>query len=176
VRRVSVVGNSGSGKSTTGRQLAAALSVPYVEVDALNHQANWTLLEPAELLNQVDLATTGEGWVVDGNYSNVLDLVWERADTVVWLDLPRRLVMRQVIGRSAKRVLTHQELWNGNRERWRSLLHPKPEESIIRWAWTRHAIYAERYAQRTTDPRWAELTVVRLRSRADVNRFVTTIP
>ncbi len=176
VHKVSIVGNSGSGKSTTGRRLATALAVPYVEIDALYHQANWTDLEPAELLAQVDRATTGDGWVVDGNYSTVLDLVWERADTVVWLDLPRRLVMRQVVARSARRVLTREELWNGNRERWSKLVHPAPEESIIRWAWTRHAVYAERYAQRTADPRWAELEVVRLRSRTEVDRFLTAIP
>ncbi len=176
VHKVSIVGNSGSGKSTTGRRLATALAVPYVEIDALNHLANWTALEPAELLAEVDHATTGDGWVVDGNYSSVLDLVWERADTVVWLDLPRSLVMRQVIGRSAKRVLTREELWNGNRERWRNLLHPDVEESIIRWAWTRHAIYAERYTRRTADPRWGHLEVVRLRTRADVNRLLPPLP
>ena len=43
-------------------------------------------------------AVTGERWVIDGNYtSQVKDLVWARADTVVWLDLPRRTVMRRII-------------------------------------------------------------------------------
>lgn len=170
-----MVGNSGSGKSTVSRALAASLAVPYIEIDALNHQANWTPLEPAELLARVDDATTSDGWVVDGNYSSVLDLVWERADTVVWLDLPRSLVMRQVITRTAKRVLTREELWNGNRERWRNVVHPDPEESVIRWAWTRHTTYAERYAARTSDQRWDHLEVVRLRSRGDMDELLSAI-
>jgi adenylate kinase family enzyme len=38
---VSIVGNSGSGKSTFGRALAGRLGVPYVEIDQLNHQPGW---------------------------------------------------------------------------------------------------------------------------------------
>jgi adenylate kinase family enzyme len=172
VRRVSVVGNSGSGKSTVGRAVAATLGVSYVEIDALFHLPGWQELPADELVAAIDERTSGEGWVLDGNYSAALDLVWSRADTVIWLDLPRSLVMRQVIGRTARRVLVRRELWNGNRERLRSALNPDPTESIIGWAWTRHAIYRERYLGRLADPRWAGLTVVRLRSRAEINEFL----
>ena len=64
----------------------------------------------------------GDGWVVDGNYSAVRDLVWDRADTVVWLDLPRLVVVRRITTRSIRRVVRREELWNGNRERWRNLV------------------------------------------------------
>jgi adenylate kinase family enzyme len=58
-------------------------------------------------------------WVIDGNYHRfVQDIVWEHADTVVWLDLPRWRVMSQVIARTLRRQLSGEELWNGNRERW----------------------------------------------------------
>jgi adenylate kinase family enzyme len=172
---VSVVGNTGSGKSTVARALAASLGVANVELDALFHLPGWQQLPPDEFVAAVDSRTAGDGWVADGNYSDTLDLVWSRADTVVWLDLPRRLVMRQVLGRTARRVARREELWNGNRERLRSVLNPDPHESIIRWAWTRHSIYAERFASRTADPRWEHLEVVRLRSRREVDRFVESL-
>jgi len=44
------------------------------------------------------------------------DVVWTRADIVVWFDLPRRTVMRQVVTRTLRRAITRAELWNGNRE------------------------------------------------------------
>ena len=80
-----MVGNSGSGKSTVARALAASLDVPWIELDALFHLAGWQQLPPDEFVAAVDSRTSGEGWVVDGNYSDTLDLVWSRADAVVWL-------------------------------------------------------------------------------------------
>ncbi|HVB53196.1 MAG TPA: hypothetical protein VNF24_03265, partial [Candidatus Acidoferrales bacterium] len=74
-------------------------------------------------------------WVIDGNYRNVRDLVWARADTVVWLDLPRRVVMTTVIRRTLHGVRTRRELWNGNRENWRNALSLDPCHSIVVWTW-----------------------------------------
>ena len=112
-------GTRAPGKSTVGRALAAALAVPYIEVDALYHLPGWQELPADELVAAIDSRTSAGGWVVDGNYSDALDLVWSRADTVVWLDLPRHLVMRQIVRRTTRRVVRREELWNGNRERLR---------------------------------------------------------
>jgi len=72
--------------------------------------------------------------------------VWERADTVIWLDLDRPIVMRRVVGRTVRRVLRREELWNGNREPVGNLFALNPEESIIRWAWTKHGPTRTKYA------------------------------
>jgi adenylate kinase family enzyme len=167
VRRVSVVGNSGSGKSALARALAARLGVPHVELDAIYHQPGWQALPEEDFRAKVAAVTAADGWVVDGNYSSVRDIVWSRADTVVWLDLPRRTVMRQLVWRTARRAALRIELWNGNRERWRNFLARNPDESIIVWAWQRHAVYRARYLAATTDPAWHHLMFVRIRSRAD---------
>lgn len=87
VRRVSMVGVSGSGKSTLGRELAGRLAVPYVELDAIFHQPEWTPLPEEQFRQRVTAIAAGDGWVIDGNYRAVLPLVWECADTVVWLGL-----------------------------------------------------------------------------------------
>ena len=136
MRRVSVVGNSGSGKSTLGRALAARLGVPFVELDAIHHLPGWEPIDVPEFRRTVGGIVDGDGWVIDGNYSAVRDLVWARADTVVWFDLPRRTVMRQVLWRTIRRGVTREELWNGNRERLSTLFRLDPQESLLRWAWT----------------------------------------
>jgi adenylate kinase family enzyme len=165
VRRVSVVGNSGSGKSTLARALARRLGVPYVEVDAIYHQPGWRALPDDELRSRVGSATSADGWVVDGNYSAVRELVWARADTVIWVDPPRRTVMRQVIWRTIRRAALREQLWNGNRERWRNLFSRDPAESIVVWAWQRHPVYRARYLAAAADPCRRHLTFVRIRSR-----------
>ena len=177
MRRVSVVGNAGSGKSTLGRRLAERLGVPYVELDAIHHLPGWTPIDPDEFIRQIELATAGDGWVVDGNYrAGVVEgPVWQRADTVVWLDLRRAAVMRQLVPRTLRRLLTREELWNGNREPWDNVARWDHRRNILRWAWTQHAKYVARYGSAATDPAFGHLTFVRLRSRAEAEAFLATV-
>jgi adenylate kinase family enzyme len=167
VRRISVVGNSGSGKTTIARGVAAALGVPHLELDAVFHQPGWQPLETSEFRRIVAEFTAGPGWVVDGNYSKVRDIVWGRADTVIWVDPPRHRVMRQLLRRTLHRMATRAELWNGNREPWSNLFRLHPEQSILAWAWTSHGRYRERYLAAQADPANAHLTFRRLRTPAD---------
>jgi adenylate kinase family enzyme len=164
MRRVSVVGNAGSGKSTLGRALAARLGVPHVELDGIYHQPGWTPLAQEELVRRVGEAAAGDGWVIDGNYTAVRPLIWARADTVVWLDLPRRTVMRRIIWRTVRRVISRAELWNGNKEPWQNLLRRDPGASVIAWAWHKHAVYRGRYAAAAHDPAWAHARFIRITS------------
>lgn len=174
-RRISVVGCSGSGKTTLSRRLARQLGYRHVELDALYHQPGWQPLPTDQFRQVVGEALEGEGWVVEGSYSAVRPQVLERADMVIWLDLPRAAVMCQLIPRTLKRLLLRETLWNGNRERWANLFRLTPEQSILAWAWTRHPIYRQRYGEemRTSPP---SRRYVRLDSRRAVERFLASLP
>jgi hypothetical protein len=87
-------------------------------------------------------------------------------NTVIWLDLPRRSVMRRIIWRTIRRAACRTELWNGNRERWRNLFTWDEQESVISWAWHRHAIYRERYTAAARDPAYSHLRFTRIATRA----------
>jgi adenylate kinase family enzyme len=170
VRRVSVVGNSGSGKTTLARRIAAALGIPLLELDAVFHQPDWQPLDTEEFRRTVTEFTSGDAWVVDGNYSAVRDIVWSRADTVIWMDPPRHRVMRKLVARTLRRMVTRAELWNGNRESFRFLFNR--EESILLWAWTSHHRLRSRYQAAQADPANAHLSFVRLRTPADAAALV----
>jgi len=172
MRRVSVVGCPGMGKSTLGRQVADALGVPFVELDAIFHLPGWEDLASDEFRGQVADAIRGDGWVIDGNYTTVRDLVWARADTVVFIDLPRSLMMQRLVRRTIRRAATREELWNGNREPLTNFYRLDPSVNIIRWGWQRHAVYRERYETLARDPANAHLTFVRLRAPRDVGAFL----
>jgi adenylate kinase family enzyme len=124
VRRLAVIASaSGCGKSTVARALAASLGVPYVELDAIHHRAGWTELAADELRRRVEPIVAGDAWVIDDSYRSKLGgLVLERADTVVWLDLPRRVWLPRLLLRTARRVALRQKLWNGNRESLRGVV------------------------------------------------------
>ncbi|MFD6452060.1 hypothetical protein ACFWF3_14870 [Nocardia sp. NPDC060220] len=169
MRRIVVVGTSGSGKSTLARQISHRLDVPHIELDSIHHQPNWTPMAAPEFQAAVAERIAGDAWVVDGNYRGKLgDLVWRRADTVAWFDLPRSLVMRQIVGRA----LTGRELWNGNRERWREMISLDPARSVIMWAWTTHAKNRASYLAAQHDPAFQDLTFVRLGSRREAAAFL----
>lgn len=172
------MGNTGSGKSTLARLLAKRLGVPHIELDAIRHQRGWEEMPDDRFMVEVERATRGPGWVVDGNYVRFVmhGPVWPRADTVVWVDLPRRVVMAQLVRRTLRRVVLRQRLWNGNREPFSNLWSLNPEHSVLAWAWTRHELYRERYTSAISSPEWSHLRFVRLASRAKAWAWLTSVP
>jgi adenylate kinase family enzyme len=171
MRRVHVVGTSGSGKSTVAAALARRLGVPHVELDALHWLPGWQERPVAEFRAHLSAALVQSGWVVDGNYAaQSRDLVWAAVDTVVWLDLPRRTVMRQVVQRTARRWLRREQLWGGNRESLRKTLLSR--DSVVWWAWSTHARRRTEYGQAL---RSVPFRVIHLRSRAEVDQWLATV-
>lgn len=165
MNRVLIAGISGSGKTTLAKVVEARLGLPRYELDALHHGAGW--VKRAEFEEDVARFAGEERWVTEEQYYGPLgDLLWRRADTLVWLDLPRSVVMRQVVRRSVVRVVTRRELWNGNRESVRGWLDPGHP---MRWAWSQHArkrfVTAERIAAHP------HLGVVQLASTDEVRRW-----
>jgi adenylate kinase family enzyme len=175
MKRISVVGNSGSGKSTFARSLASGLDIPYVELDSIFHLPGWAELPLGQFRARAAAAAEGPAWVIDGNYAAVRDLVWQRAETVVWLDPPQRLVMARLIRRTLRRVITRAELWNGNREPWSNLWCRDPNRSIIAWAWTQRGEYRSRYESAMADPAWAHLRFLRVRTRNEQARLLAEL-
>lgn len=165
-----MVGTSGSGKTTVGRAIADRLGIPFVELDALAWLPGWTNRPLAELRELVEERTRGPSWVVDGNYSKVRDLVWGRADTVVWLDYPFRRVFGQLLHRTVRRALRREELWNGNRESLRMSFFSR--ESILLWAIRTYRRRKRQYPELLARPEHGRLTVIRLRSAAATRRWL----
>ncbi len=174
--RISVVGSPGAGKSTFGAALARRLDIPHVELDALHWGPGWQPTPRDELLHKLAPHLAAEHWVIDGNYGSLAqDEVWQRADTVVWLDLPRQAVMRAVTARTFKRMTLRTELWNGNRERFANLFSRDPEANLILWTWQHYENYTARYRAAIDDPRWSYLTFVRLESRRAMRAYLESV-
>jgi len=132
-RRVIVVGTTGAGKSTLAAELAARLGVAHVELDALYWDANWTEAPFEAFRERVAAATRGDEWVADGNYRASRDIVWERAEVLVWLDYGFLTCLFRLLRRTWRRVFTREELWNGNRENIWGQLRLWSKDSLIHW-------------------------------------------
>ncbi|HEY7105054.1 MAG TPA: AAA family ATPase [Acidimicrobiia bacterium] len=173
--RILVVGAAGSGKTTTARAIAERLGLPHVEMDALFWGPGWTPVEPDVFHARLRNAARGDAWVCDGNYfsAGASEIVWPRIDTVVFLDLPKRTVVRRAVVRSARRSVTREELWAGNRESVANAF--RDEDALIRYLWRNYPKYRERYDSLQRDPAWSHLEWVTLRSRSQANAWLRSL-
>jgi adenylate kinase family enzyme len=171
-RRVLIAGSSGAGKTTVAGLVAHRWGLPRVELDALHHGANW--VPRPEFEADVAMFAAQARWVTEWQYTDRLGgVLSDAADLVVWLDLPRWRVMRQVTTRTVVRRLRGEVLWNGNTEGPLRTIFTDPDH-VVRWAWRAHGRAAERVARLLRDR--PEVCVVRLRSRAEVRSWLRRQP
>ena len=168
-RRVIVAGVSGVGKTTLAGRISDILDIPHTEIDGLFHCENWTPRE--SFLGDVRALVAGEAWVTEWQYSLARPLLAERADLLIWLDLPfLRVALPRVIRRTVRRRRRRQELWNGNVEPPLVTFFTDPEH-IVRWAWSTRHTYRERVPR--ADAEHENLVVVRLRSQREVDAWLS---
>lgn len=172
-RRVNVVGTTASGKTMFARALAARLGVPYVELDALHWEAGWTEARKEVFRRRVTDATAGEAWVVDGNYAAVRDIVWGRAEAVVWLDFPLRTILWRYATRTQRRIRSGEELWPGTGNREQLSMHLLRRDGLLWWILSTY-----RRRRREYPPQLAarpHVAAVRLRSGRDADAWLRNV-
>jgi adenylate kinase family enzyme len=109
MRRILVVGCPGAGKSTCAHRLAERLLLPVIHLDFHYWHSGW---QPCERIGWRErcaaLAATPD-WIMNGNFSDTHDIRMPRADTLIWLDYPRRTCMRRVLLRIVKDYGRHRQ-------------------------------------------------------------------
>jgi adenylate kinase family enzyme len=117
----------------------------------------------------VALAVQGDAWVIDGNYGGrgARDLVWPRADTVIWLDPPLSVIFARLFERTLRRIRSREELWpgTGNRETWRNQFLSR--DTLFWWALKTHHRRRRQLPSLLSRPEYAPLTVHRFRRPRD---------
>jgi len=172
-RRVAVIGTSCSGKTTLARRLSDALACPRLELDALHWGPDWTEKPREQLCREVDVQTDQPAWVCCGNYSFLRDIVWKKADTIVWLNYSFPVVASRALRRTLRRSLRQEELWNGNRESFRRSFFSR--ESILLWVLTSYGRRRQEIPQALARPEFAHLQVHEFTRPADTQAFLDAL-
>lgn len=154
MKRVAIGGPTGSGKSTLARALAEHLGGTFIELDALNHEPNWTNAETEVFRARAEAATQAEVWVSDGNYSSAQDIIWGKADTLIFLIYPFPIVAWRLFSRTMRRSWHREVLWAGNRETFSKAFFSR--HSILLWLITSYRGRVERAERALSDPKWAD--------------------
>lgn len=176
LERIAIVGKSGAGKTTLATQLASRLSLHNIELDAINWQPNWVPLPNDEMRERVSESIRDtDNWVLDGNYKAVRDIVWTRADTLIWLDYPLWLALWRVFWRTMGRIFKQKELWNGNRESLGNHL-TLDSENLFLWTIRMHKRQRIDFPIFLQQPEYSHLKVLRFRSPRETDSWLQTLP
>jgi adenylate kinase family enzyme len=166
VKRVAVIGSGGAGKSTFARALGERTGLPVIHLDGLFWGPNWAPMPKPDWIELERELIAGDRWIMDGNYGSTQDLRLPRADTVIFLDIPRLVCVWSVTRR-----------WALHRKRARPDMpqnNDKLELEFLRWIWTyptekRPEVLARLAALPPTT------RVVRLRSRGAMREFLDAV-
>lgn len=172
MERIAIVGTSGSGKTTLAQALGQRLDLPHLELDAVFHQPGWTTLATDEFQARVTEFCAADRWVTCGKYAAVRPILFGRADTIVCLDHGRLRQTLRVLRRTVRRLVTREELWNGNREPWRALWWPDREGCIVRWTWDNVPRARALFDELERHPPHPEVQIIRLHGFAEVRGFL----
>ena len=173
LQRVLVVGTSGSGKTTLARQLAGCLHLKHVELDRLFWQPGWKAREHAEFRRLVAQAVGDNGWITDGNYGMLRDVLWPRATHALWLNYPLALVLWQATRRTLANIVAAQEVFPGCRETVANSFFSR--ESVIWYALTTYRERRRRYAALRREQTFPQLTWLELHSPREARQFLSAL-
>ena len=166
-RRIIVIGSGGAGKSTLATRIAARTGLPLIHLDAHYWRPGWVPTPKDEWERTVKALIAEPAWVMDGNYSGTLALRIAAADTIVFLDLPRGVCLRRVVGR---RLRYHRQA----RPDMREGCYERLTWEFIQWIWTYPSRRRPGILERLRAVE-GEKRVAILRSVAEADRFVDSL-
>ena len=169
--RINVIGTSGSGKTTFGRQLAHALDLPFIEMDAIYWGPDWVRPPDEVFYKKLSAVLEAESWVLDGNYTRTISFKWDRVQAVIWLNYSYPRTVFQAIKRALTRLFSREELWpgTGNRENLQMLFS---KDSIVLWTIQRYHRHLKRNIGYINDDKYSHIFFHRIRSPREAIEFL----
>ena len=112
MKRVTIFGKPGGGKTTLAKKLSKAYEIDHYPLDLIQYKPNSDQVSREEFMQAHEDLITKESWIIDG--LGVLQAFWERiesADTIIYIDLPYRVHYWWVIKRYLKSAFKRPEGW-----------------------------------------------------------------
>jgi len=160
MQRIAVIGVSCSGKTTLAASLSGILKSKLIDLDEIHWQPGWVSTPAHELLPKVKSALDCPAWIVSGNYSCLQDIIFNQADTIIWLDYSPFVVAKRALTRTFKRTLFKQACCNGNYETIRQSFFSK--NSILLWVLKTYRLRKVQYHNLMNDSKMSQKTFIRL--------------
>ena len=173
--RIVVIGTTSSGKSTLAEAISKRLGMDFVELDALHWEPNWQEAPLAAFRSRVEKAIRTKKWVIAGNYHVVRDLIWPKAEAVIWLDYPLWIIFWQLTRRTFKRWWTQEVLWGTNREPFWVHFKLWSQESLFHWLFKTYWRRKRETPELLKIPEHRHLKLIRFKHPKDTEEWIKTI-
>lgn len=173
MKRIHIIGQGGSGKTSLAAEIGTRLGLPHTELDSIFWHLDWQHSPPGKFESQVEEIVAGDAWVLDGNYSRTRHIIWKRVETVVWLDFSLLLCLWRLLWRTSLRVLSKEMLWGTNRETFRSAFLSR--DALFLYVIKTHKSRRETYERLVSSPAFSHIHFMRLKSPAQLRRWLDRI-
>lgn len=87
-KKISIIGISGSGKSTYSRKLAKQTHLPLFHMDQLFWKDNWQAVPEQEYLQAHENLIQQDSWIIEGYIDDSMSERLRKSDLVIFLDYP----------------------------------------------------------------------------------------
>jgi adenylate kinase family enzyme len=175
MKKVNVIGTTGSGKSNFSRRLACKIDVPYIHMDQLFWKPDWVESTDAEFIPKLEKLLSTKSWVLDGNYSRTDAMKWAHVDTIIWIDFSYIRTFLQLLMRTVVRATLRQELWPGTGNRESFVKSFMSKKSILLWFFKNYRRNKVRYSELMTALNHQNVKCIRLHSPREVERFLNSL-
>lgn len=174
-RRIVIIGTTSSGKSTLAKKLAEKIHAEHIELDALHWEPNWVEAPDDVMRERVAKALQSETWVVAGNYQQMRDLIWSKAQAIIWLDYSFPIVFWRLLTRTIRRVVTKEKLFAGNVEDAWMHLKLWSENSLFHWLFKTYWRRKREYPLLFSMPEHQHIKVFRFKTQAETDEWLNQI-
>jgi adenylate kinase family enzyme len=167
MKKILIIGSSGAGKSTLSRRLHKVIGIEIIHLDKVFWQPNWVETPKDEWKRKVENLLKKDSWIIDGNYSNTIEMRVAACDTVIFLDLPPIVCIYRIL----KRVAFYKK---GSRPDMAEDCDEKFDWEFIKWVWNypnRSKPKVEALLKQFKDTK----KIIRLQSKTEIENFLQNV-
>jgi len=171
MKKINIVGTSGSGKTCFSRELSKKLGYPFIEMDALFWGKAWYWPDDEEFFRKLEKRLRVSTWVLDGNYTRTIPIKWREVDTIIWIDFNFPRTLFQALKRAISRIISKEEIWpgTGNKESLKGLLS---RDSIVLWTIRTYYKNRTKNLDFLNNPAYKDIEFIRLRSPKECQNYL----
>jgi adenylate kinase family enzyme len=171
MKRIIIVGCSCSGKTTLAGNISEILDIPHFELDVLHWGPNWTTRKEFE--EDVAKAVKNPSWVFDGNYRKARNIIWDNADTIIWVNYSFPLVFWRALKRTLPRVFLKKTTYAGNRETIQTTFFSS--DSILWWVIKTHNKRLKEYSKLLLENQFPNIKIIEFRHPKQAEKFLSNL-